>query len=114
MSLRLKTGIWVEALLRQASINGNFGAVVHKGNEDAGQIYILFHRTDRTIDVLAPPPGPAHDDDGNRRFELAFPQAQDWQSLKPWLDKKRSFDSDIWVIEIDAREGFVGLVPEKR
>lgn len=114
MSLRLKTGIWVEAFLRQASINGHYGAVVHKGHDEAGQVYVLFHRPDRLIDVLGPPPGAGHDDDGNRRFELAFANPQDWQSLRPWIDRKRDFDSDLWIVEIDAREGFAGLVPEKR
>jgi hypothetical protein len=114
MSLRLKTGIWVEAFLRQAAHNGQYGAVVHKGHEDAGQVIVLIHRPDRMIEVLGPPPGPAHDDEGNRRFELAFQSSQEWQTLKPWLDKKQSFDSDLWIVEIDAREGFAGLTPEKR
>jgi hypothetical protein len=111
---RLKSGLWVEAFMRTASLEGCYCTVVHKGNAEAGQIYLLFSRSDGTVDVLSPPPGPSIDDDGNRRFELAFESAQGWSAVNQYLDRKRVLDSDIWTIEIEARQGFCGIQPERR
>jgi hypothetical protein len=114
MSVRLKTSLWVEAFLRQAELHGHYGTVIHKGHEAAGQVFLLFLRDGGLIDVLTPPPGPAFDDEGNRRFELASNEQRSWPDVKMWLDRKRSFDSDLWAVEIEAREGFAGIVPEKK
>lgn len=112
MTARLKTWIWVDAFLRQAEARGHFGTVLHKGDADAGQVFVMFSRADRRLDVLRPPPGPAYDEDGERRFERAFPDAQAWPDVREWIAKMRARDGDLWVIEIEAREGFAGLTIE--
>jgi hypothetical protein len=101
-------------LLRHAQTQGCFGAVVQKGHEDAGQVFVLFNRDGRLIDLLAPPPGPSTNDDGTRLFERVFDEPQTWADITAWLERKRRIDTDFWVVEIDSRTGFLDLLPESK
>jgi hypothetical protein len=101
-------------LLRRAQAEGHFGSVVQKGHEDAGQVFVLFNRDGRLIDLLAPPPGPSMDETGARLFECVFDEPQTWADVSAWLDRKRRIDTDFWVIEIDMRSGFLDLLPETK
>jgi hypothetical protein len=31
--------------------------------------------------------------------------------VSAWLDRKRRIDTDFWVVEVDARSGFLDLLP---
>jgi hypothetical protein len=110
---RLKTEIWVHALLRSNQVEGRFGAVIHKGAEEAGAVYIYINHLDGTYDLLAPPPGAAFDDNGERRFILENASPTDWQVVAAIVARRRKYDSDIWAVEIEDRLGFGGIVPEK-
>jgi hypothetical protein len=110
--MRLKSGIWVHALLRTNVVAGNFGAVLHKGSEEAGSVYVVINRLDGSSQLLGPAPGSAYDDEGNRRFILETPVGQPWPDIKALLDRRTRNDPDIWVVEIEDRTGFGGLTPE--
>jgi hypothetical protein len=113
MTARLKSELWVQALLRRCSVEGKFGAVLHKGNDDAGAVIVIINHLNGTHTLLAPPPGPAYDEEGNRRFENRTPQALPWLDINPLIQRARSFDEDLWVVEIEDREGFAGLLIER-
>ena len=108
MSVRLKTSIWVDAFLRQAMVNGLFGAVVHKGAEEAGSVLLVVNHLDGTHDLLEPPPGPAYTDEGIRRFVKYAQHAQSWPDISDRIAKKRKSDPDIWVVEVEDRSGYGG------
>ncbi|MGL4592631.1 MAG: DUF1491 family protein, partial [Aestuariivirga sp.] len=38
---RLKTAIWVSGLLRRCQAQGLFGAVIRKGAEEAGAVFVI-------------------------------------------------------------------------
>jgi hypothetical protein len=109
VSSRLKTAIWVDAFLRTAMINGNFGAIINKGAEEAGSVLIVVNRLDGTHDLLEPPPGPAYDDSGTRRFVKVTSTALSWSEISQHIAKKRKFDRDLWVVEVEDRNGYGGL-----
>lgn len=109
---RLKSEIWVAALLRRCQVEGKYGAVINKGAADAGAIYIYINHLDGTYHLLSPPPGPAYDDAGERRFILEFEMPQDWQQVSALVSRRLNFDSDLWAVEIEDRHGFAGLNPE--
>lgn len=111
--LRLKTEIWVKALLRRCELQGMFGAVLHRGAAEAGALYVVVNHLDGTYDMLAPPPGAAYDDAGERRFVSAFATPVPWADVSAKLARARQFDSDIWAVEIEDRNGFAGLTPEQ-
>ncbi len=109
---RLKSEIWVAALLRRCQAEGKYGAVINKGAADAGAVYIYINHLDGTYHLLSPPPGPAYDDEGERRFFLEFEKPQDWQHVSALVARRLKFDSDLWAVEIEDRLGFAGLTPE--
>jgi hypothetical protein len=108
----LKSEIWVFAFLRRCQNQGHYGAVIHRGASEAGAIYIYVNHLDGTYDLLGPPPGPAHNELGERRFTREFPEPCGWELVSAAISRRRKIDSDIWAIEIEDRTGFAGIVPE--
>ena len=109
MSPRLKSRLWVEALLRRCQIEGKFGAVITTGADDAGAVYVAINHLNNTYDVLGPPAGPSHSETGGRQFRKVFTQPVTWEDVRAHMDKQRTFDSDIWLVEIEDRGGMAGL-----
>ncbi len=111
--MRLKSEIWVHALLRRCAVQGLNGAVLHRGAEEAGAVYVVINHLNGTHHLLVPPPGPAYDAEGERQFELAFPELRAWPPLSDYIAKLRKSDPDIWVVEIEDRDGMAGLKPRR-
>ncbi len=110
--MRLKSEIWVHALLRSAQSQGHYGAVLRKGAAEAGAIFVVVNHLDGTYDVLGPPPGPAFDDRGERRFVREFNQAVTIAEAEALLRRRHKADPDLWEVEIEDRLGLAGLLPE--
>jgi hypothetical protein len=109
---RLKTGLWVDAFLRRCLGEGKFGAVLHKGHEEAGALIVVVNHLDGTHTLLVPPPGPAYTEQGERRFEIHATEATDWAGTSATIARLRRNDDDIWVVEVEDRNGLAGLSPE--
>ena len=109
MTPRLKSRLWVEALLRRCAGEGKYGAVVHAGADEAGAVFVAINRLDATYDLLEPPPGPAHDEAGNRQFIKAFATPVAWPEVAAFIARRRRVDADLWLVEIEDRKGLAGL-----
>lgn len=90
-------------------VEGLYGAVIAKGAEEAGAVYVIVNHLDGTCHVFGPAPGPSHDDNGERRWieELPFPARM--EEINALIERKRRFDPDIWVVEVEDRKGTAGL-----
>jgi hypothetical protein len=104
--MRLKSEIWVKAYLRRCQVNGAAGVVARHGDDDAGAIFIKVVRADRAAALFSPAPAGLDDADFDRRWVSRFksgfvPEAEAEAVLK----READFDSDIWVVEIEDREG---------
>lgn len=108
--MRLKSGIWVAAFLRRCMVEGLFGAVVKRGAEEAGAVYVVIDHRDGTIHLFGPAPGPSHDDDGERRWTAELTPPASPAEAMALLERKRRVDPDIWIVEVDDRKGTAGLV----
>lgn len=100
--------------MRRAFIEGAFAAVVSHGAEEAGAIFVTVERPDRTVDLYAPAPQTALDEtSGDRLFQRVM-HAADGAAIAARLDRERRFDSDLWVVAIEDRDGrsFLDTVPE--
>lgn len=98
---RLKAGIFVRALIRRAEVAGAAAFVVRKGNEEAGAIILLVSPLDGTVLVL----NQARMGDG--KLVWARPLG-DWgpeAKAGEWCAKQVRFDPDLWIVEIEDREG---------
>jgi hypothetical protein len=109
LSPRLKSRLWVEALLRRCAGEGKYGAVIHPGADEAGAVFVAINRLDNTYDLLEPPPGPSHDEAGNRHFTKAFASPAPWADVQALIARRRKVDADLWLVEIEDRNGLAGL-----
>lgn len=109
---RLTSSIWVSAYLRRAFVHGLFGAVVKKGAESAGAVFVMIDRLDGTVRLLGPAPGASIDDDGARRW------IDETRGFVPRIDalailaRRRKSDPDIWIVEVEDRAGEGGFSGE--
>jgi hypothetical protein len=105
----LKTEIWVQAFMRRCAAQGLYGAVISRGAAEAGALYVIVNHLDGTCHLFGPAPGPAFDDEGNRRWieEVTGPIAESEASAV--LARRRKSDPDCWVIEIEDRKGTAGI-----
>ena len=108
--MRLPTELSVKAYLRRLSGAGLFAAVVKRGDVDRGTLWIKVARPDRTASLYGPAPEPldepAPEDGRDRRF-LRMHKADIISDADAELQLRRAreFDSDLWIIEIEDREG---------
>ncbi|HJR56061.1 MAG TPA: DUF1491 family protein [Rhizomicrobium sp.] len=98
---RLKAGIFVRALIRRAEVAGASAFIVRKGAEEAGAILLRLSRLDGTALVL----NQVRMGDG--KLAWARPLS-DWgpeARAAEWCDKQVKFDPDLWIVEIEDRQG---------
>lgn len=105
MSLRLKSGIFVQALLRRvqaAFVDGGAAAYIAKrGDEDAGGIFVRVSRLDGTAGVLTL----FTHMEGDQRWRVVVPPHTAEADVEAQLARERERDPDIWVVEIEDKQG---------
>jgi GMP synthase (glutamine-hydrolysing) len=103
MEPRLKTGIWVKAHIRKAAVAGVPVVVVRHGDDDAGTVLIKVNTlTPEGCTVLAA----SRDLDGRRVWRRATGDAPVSEAdADGYIARQTGYDSDLWVIEIEDREG---------
>ena len=106
--MRLKSGIWVAAYLRRRHIDGTFAVVRRRGAEEAGAVFVRISRLDGTSDLFGPAPQSALDDTrgADRTFSpsLAAQPAPD-AAVETYLAREIKFDPDVWIVEVEDRNG---------
>src|SRR5580658_9479386 len=100
-SPRLKAGIFVRALIRRAEISGASAFIVRKGNEEAGAIVLKLSKLDGNCLVL----NQARDGKGDLVWARPLGDWGEEVKARTWLDKQIRFDPDLWIVEIEDREG---------
>ncbi|MGF9563636.1 DUF1491 family protein [Neorhizobium sp. JUb45] len=102
--MRIRSDIFVSALIRRGFSAGGFAAVVQKGAEAAGAIFIRQRFRDGLESVYGPAPQTfARDDDGMRRFEARLARAEP-SAVDAVVGRESRFDSDLWVVELELDE----------
>jgi hypothetical protein len=98
---RLKAGIFVRALIRRAEVAGAAAFVVRKGSEEAGAIFLKIARLDGTSLVLSQ----ARRGEGELVWVKPIGDAADDEQAAKYFEKQMRFDPDLWIVEIEDREG---------
>ena len=103
MMERLPTRLWVEALIRRAEVAGASGFIVQHGDDDRGDVLLKVARLDGTAAAYIP----SIDMDGNRVFMNLAVQGvgPDEREVDQYVQRARQRDSDLWVVEIEDRDG---------
>ncbi|MFT0891157.1 DUF1491 family protein [Pseudochelatococcus sp. G4_1912] len=113
--MRLKSGIWVAAYLRRCAIEGAFAVLRQRGAEDAGAIFVQIDKLDGTVALFGPAPQSLADEDtGVRLFTLIPLREPTAAAANIRLQREREFDSDLWIVDVEDREGrhFLDLAKE--
>ncbi len=111
--MRLRSDIFVSALVRRVFGLGGFAAVARRGMDQAGAIFIRQRFRDGTETLFAPAPQSlaieAEDQDYGRLFEIRLQRAQagDVEAL---MARETRFDGDLWLVEIEL-DDIGDLVP---
>jgi hypothetical protein len=95
---RLKAGLWVKMALRMGDLGGRSGAVLRKGDPDAGGVLVVLRGRDGLC-VLSQ----MRTDDGALAWLRATGAAPvDQAAADAYVARQVRFDPDIWVLEFDA------------
>jgi hypothetical protein len=95
---RLVTSVLATALLRRAEQEGGFGTVLAKGDATAGAVaVILLERgtNPRFFERLLQA-------DGSYAWQEAPSTGQGEDALRALIERRRRFDPDLWVLELDV------------
>ncbi|SDT98581.1 DUF1491 family protein [Stappia sp. ES.058] len=106
--MRLTSDFFVSALVRRCFSENAYASIVSKGALEAGAIYIVVDRRDGCFDLYGPAPQSAFEGatPGSRLFEVLLTFA-DKDDVDRRLASERRMDPDVWIVEIEDREGRV-------
>jgi hypothetical protein len=104
--MRLRADFWVAAYIRRCAYEGAPAVVRRRGAAEAGAIFIKVDRLDGLVALYGPAP----------QSELTSGQDRLFSRLHrdPWIEPAQAeqklanqirFDPDLWIVEIEDREG---------
>jgi hypothetical protein len=99
MPRAIPSHLWVSALIRRAETAGAFATIVHRGDSDRGDVLVKVTASRGQARLY----GPAFDPDGSGDFETLQPA--DEGGVDAIIAKRLKSDRDLWVIEIEDRQG---------
>jgi hypothetical protein len=95
---RLPAHLEAAGLLRHAESQGGFGMIVRKGDPDRGALLLLIANRGEHQACMERALGP----DGRYGWQIVGPGvAATGAELADWSQERVTFDSDIWLIELD-------------
>lgn len=109
--MRLRSDVYVSALVRRVFSKGSFAAIEKKGAQEAGAIFIRQRFRDGRETLYAPAPQSImsdHETD-SRFFEVRLDRAEPEEVLA-FVEREKRFDPDLWLVELEA-DDVSGLFP---
>lgn len=103
--MRLKSKIYVQALIRRAEVQGAAAFVVRSGAVEAGAVFIKINRLDGNCDVLGPSQRLGAEGEIERIWTRPLGDGVSEEKAEEYFSRQLKFDPDIWVVEIEDREG---------
>ncbi len=95
---RIKAGMWVSAALRMGDIDNRPGAVLRKGDADAGGVLVVLRGRDG-LSVLSQ----VRLGEGEAAWLRATGAgAVDQDTADAYVARQVKFDPDLWVLEFEA------------
>ena len=100
MSPRLTARVWIDAYLRRLSLMNIPAYITHKGDATAGVVIVKLATLDgkatcyqRSYDLMT----------GERAWVVL--SEGDEAEVDAAIARQRAFDQDLWVIEVEDRDG---------
>jgi hypothetical protein len=103
---RLTSGLFVQAYVRRATVAGAFAAVLRKGAQEGGSIFVTVESAVGTA-LYGPAPQSAYAERPDERlFVLMIPATPNSaQTVAERLERETRFDPDLWIVGLDDRDG---------
>lgn len=102
--MRLRSEIWVHAYLRRIQAAGAAGYVMRRGDPNAGSILICVSSATGTS-LFTPAPGHGFDETDRRWRRRISCGGGEAAKIADHLERETSFDPDIWILEVEDRDG---------
>ena len=105
--MRLRSDIFVSALIRRAEVAGAVAMLRRRGAAEAGAIYVKVDRLDGSAALYGPAAQTeAIEPSVARLFSRLHPaEWLDPGEVEARLAREIDFDPDLWVVEIEDRQG---------
>ena len=92
--------------MRRCFSAGLTAVVVNKGAAEAGAVYVQVTISSQSVRVFAPAPGPTYNEQGGRNWSQPLGSTPVTSvEAENYFSRQRSFDPDIWIIDIDDQQG---------
>jgi hypothetical protein len=102
MEHRLRAEVWIMAHVRRCIAQGVPVAVVRRGEAERGTLILKLNQLERDVRVLSQ----ARDIDGRLGWLAAFDGAAVKEAdADAYIARAVARDPDLWVVEIEDREG---------
>ncbi|MCA3734532.1 MAG: DUF1491 family protein [Phenylobacterium sp.] len=99
--MKFSTDIWVAALIRRVELGGGFAVLAHKGDARAGSVLVkVVNRSSGQVRLFAE----ATRADGETVW-MRPSRAVHEADLDTYIARARRIDPDLWVVEIEDRQG---------
>ena len=95
---RVKAGVWVQAALRLGNASGRYGAVLRRGDADAGGVLVVLRGRDGVV-VLAQ----VRAGGGEAAWMRGTGAAPvDQAAADAYVARQVRIDPDLWVLEFES------------
>ena len=105
--MRLRSDIWVSAYIRRCAVEHASAVLRRRGAAEAGAIFVKIDRLDGRAALFGPAPQSETAERGVERL-WARMHRDDWiepLAVEDRLRKEIAFDGDLWIVEVEDREG---------
>jgi hypothetical protein len=101
--MRLRSDIFVSALTRRVFADGGYAAVVLKGSDASGAIFVRQRFRDGLETLYGPAPQALVEveDRDDRLFEPRLSRVEP-EAVEALMARERKFDGDLWLVEIET------------
>jgi len=100
--MRITSDLFVAQLVRRLFAAGEFAAVMRRGAEAAGAIFVVARGRSGAVALFGPAVQSLQDEMAGRQF-MREP-ATDEAALEARFAREARFDPDFWVVEIETDE----------
>lgn len=88
-------------MLRQVEVEGGFGAVLKRGEREAGTILVVITQRGENARIFERMPDP----EGGRKWHcLRSQDSENKQEIDDYLSRRMRQDDDLWIVELDSAD----------
>ncbi len=93
--------VWVAALIRRAELEGASATVSRRGDDRAGAVLVkVWNSSERRARVWSETVAP----DGGPMWMQPMESEMEGE-VDDWIRRQTGYDPDVWVVEIEDRQG---------